>query len=124
MRSINLSLSASVIAITLAGCVSIDVTDAPATAAAIAPVETTVPAETNESDRVEVGNLVMEGIPEIPNEVKTRLRQYQNVRGHGFQDWTENGILISTRFGEVSQNSPSCSPAGRTQADYVLQRAD
>jgi len=112
MHSTKLTLSASIIAISLAGCVSIDVTETPEAEVAIAPVETTVTAETKDSDRVEIGNLVMEGIPEIPSEVKARLRQYQNVRGHGFQDWTENGILISTRFGEVSQIHQVAHPRG------------
>ncbi|MEM1131878.1 MAG: prolyl oligopeptidase family serine peptidase [Pseudomonadota bacterium] len=68
--------------------------------------------ETSSSERVTRGNLVMEGIPDIPQEVSERLRQYQNVRGHGFQDWTEDGILISTRFGEVSQIHHVAAPLG------------
>ena len=52
------------------------------------------------SDRVTEGNLVMENIPKT---VRERLRQYQNVRGHNFSDWADEGILISTRFGETSQ---------------------
>lgn len=54
-------------------------------------------------ERVTEGNLVMENIPEIPADVSEGLRQYQNVRTHGFADWTDEGILITTRFGEVSQ---------------------
>ena len=54
-------------------------------------------------ERVTEGNLVMENIPEIPADVSEGLRQYQNVRTHGFADWTEEGILVTTRFGEVNQ---------------------
>jgi len=54
-------------------------------------------------ERVTDGNLVMENIPEIPAAVSEGLRQYQNVRTHSFADWTDQGILITTRFGEVSQ---------------------
>ncbi len=52
----------------------------------------------------EVGNLVLEDVPEIPLELKERLLQYQNVRGAGFRDWDtqSNAIMISTRFGETS----------------------
>ena len=51
------------------------------------------------------GNVVLDGIPEIPDEIGRQLNRYQNVRGAGFQDWTADGqgIYITTRFGEVSQ---------------------
>ena len=54
-------------------------------------------------ERVTEGNLVMENIPEIPAEVSEDLRRYQNVRTHGFADWTDRGVLVTTRFGEVNQ---------------------
>lgn len=112
MRSTHLTLTASVLAMTVAGCVSVQVTEAPEADALIAAVESAPTVEASANDRVEIGNLVMEGIPDIPSEVKARLRQYQNVRGHGFQDWTDNGILISTRFGEVSQIHHVAKPLG------------
>ncbi len=31
-------------------------------------------------ERIEKGNLVLEGVPEIPVRMSNRLRQYQNVR--------------------------------------------
>ena len=37
--------------------------------------------------RREVGNLVLEGIPEVPPELLDRLNQYQNMRGAGFRPW-------------------------------------
>lgn len=51
------------------------------------------------------GNLVMEDVPEIPQQIVDDLNQYQNVRSAPFRDFTANGksILVSTRFGEVSQ---------------------
>ncbi|MEL7232070.1 MAG: S9 family peptidase, partial [Pseudomonadota bacterium] len=74
-------------------------------------------AETGE--RVTEGNLVKESIPEIPAEVSERLRQFQNVRGHGFSDWADEGILIGTRFGEVSQVHHVKTPGGaRTQVTF------
>ncbi|MCR9269435.1 MAG: alpha/beta fold hydrolase [Hyphomonadaceae bacterium] len=110
----RLLLSSSLLTIALAGCVSIDVTETlSAETADDAPsVEAIMEPAADNNMRVEVGNLVMEGIPEIPTDVKERLRQYQNVRGHGFQDWTEDGILISTRFGEVSQIHQVTTPLG------------
>ena len=55
--------------------------------------------------RTEVGNLVLEDVPEIPEALKERLIQYQNVRSASFRDWQPDGsgIMISTRFGETSQ---------------------
>jgi dipeptidyl aminopeptidase/acylaminoacyl peptidase len=56
-------------------------------------------------ERVEQGNLVIEGIPEIPERVLGRLRPYQNTRSAGMRGWHPSGpgILISTRFAETSQ---------------------
>ena len=56
-------------------------------------------------DRREVGNLVIEGIPEIPDQVRQRILQYQNTRGATLLGWLpENrGILVRTRFGETDQ---------------------
>lgn len=55
-------------------------------------------------ERKEVGNLVMENIPEIPQPLKDRIFQYQNTRSASLQDWLhDGGILISTRFGETAQ---------------------
>jgi dipeptidyl aminopeptidase/acylaminoacyl peptidase len=53
----------------------------------------------------EIGNLVIDGIPDIPPRIVERMNQYQNVRSAGFLDWNPNGpgILISTRFAETSQ---------------------
>ncbi len=65
------------------------------------------------SARITKGSLVLEGVPEAPAELKERLTRYENVRGHGFQDWTgEGGILISTRFADVSQIHEVRSPGG------------
>lgn len=58
------------------------------------------------------GNLVIENIPEIPPGVKEVLRQYQNTREHRFSGWTANGVLIATRFGEVTQIHRVDTPMG------------
>lgn len=51
------------------------------------------------------GNLVMEDIPEIPQELVDSLNQYQNVRSAPFRGFTANGnsLFVTTRFGDVSQ---------------------
>lgn len=56
-------------------------------------------------ERIEKGNLIIEGIPEIPNRIVNKMMQYQNTRSATIQDWFPDGnkMLISTRFGETSQ---------------------
>lgn len=57
------------------------------------------------ADRKEVGNLVMEDVPEIPRRIIDRTTQYSNTRGVGLLqfDLDGTGILVSTRFGETAQ---------------------
>ena len=57
------------------------------------------------TDRVEIGNLVLEGIPEIPERLWERLDPYLHIRSASLQDWLPSGegLLIKTRFGETSQ---------------------
>lgn len=60
------------------------------------------------------GNVVLDGVPEIPPDLGALLNRYQNVRAASFQDWTEDGraIYITTRFGEVSQLHRVDRPGG------------
>jgi dipeptidyl aminopeptidase/acylaminoacyl peptidase len=72
-------------------------------------------------ERREVGNLVMEDIPEIPEELASRIQQYQNTRSASFADWLPDGqgILISTRFGNTAQLHTVLNPGGsRNQLTY------
>ncbi|MFW5701595.1 MAG: S9 family peptidase [Bacteroidota bacterium] len=70
-------------------------------------------ATAQEVERREQGNLVIENIPEIPAQLKNRLEQYQNTRSAGFAGWdaTDNGLFISTRFGETAQIHYVAGPA-------------
>ncbi len=69
---------------------------------------------TAQVERKELGNLVIENIPEIPQQLKDRIFQYQSTRSASFQDWLHNddGILISTRFGETAQFHKVNMPGG------------
>jgi dipeptidyl aminopeptidase/acylaminoacyl peptidase len=53
----------------------------------------------------EIGNLVLENIPEIPEAISERLNQYQSTREAAVVDWFNDGqgLLVSTRFGETAQ---------------------
>ena len=59
----------------------------------------------NAQERKEIGNMILEDVPEIPEDVKSRIQQYQNTRSASFVDWMPNdqGILMTTRFGNTAQ---------------------
>ncbi len=63
------------------------------------------PTEAQPVSRINRGNLIVEGVPEIPPSLRERLRLYQAVRGAQLMDWTPDSqsVLISTRFGETNQ---------------------
>lgn len=60
---------------------------------------------TAQIDKMEIGNLVIEGIPHIPKQLSEKLNQYQNTREAFIADWLADGsgMLILTRFGESAQ---------------------
>ncbi|MCH7760844.1 S9 family peptidase [candidate division TA06 bacterium] len=70
-----------------------------------------------ETNRIVKGNLVIEGIPDIPQRIIDRRLQYQNIRFAYLQDWDPSGegILISTRFAETSQFHWVRTPGGARQ---------
>lgn len=77
-----------------------------------APAAAQEPA-TEHIERIERGNLVIEGIPEIPQAVSERLRQYENARSARFTGFTEDGgMLIATRFAETGQIHKVGAPMG------------
>ncbi|HQU61001.1 MAG TPA: hypothetical protein PLU64_17460, partial [Saprospiraceae bacterium] len=53
----------------------------------------------------EIGNLLLENIPDIPETISERLNQYHSTREAFDVDWLydNKGLLISTRFGEAAQ---------------------
>lgn len=72
-------------------------------------------------ERKEVGNMILEDVPDIPEEIKSRLQQYQNTRSASFADWMPNdeGLLISTRFGNTNQLHIVNNPDGiRSQITF------
>jgi hypothetical protein len=63
------------------------------------------------------GTIVFENIPEIAPDIETELAPYSHVRGAGFRDWLphDKGILISTRFADVTQIHKVETPKGARQ---------
>jgi dipeptidyl aminopeptidase/acylaminoacyl peptidase len=81
-----------------------------------AAIMVAVPAAAQEGapiERIERGNLVIEGIPEVPQAVSDRLQQYENTRAAYFTGFTEDGgMLITTRFAETEQIHKVDEPMG------------
>lgn len=72
-------------------------------------------------ERREIGNLVLDGVPEIPKDVARRMSQYQNVRGAQLVDWAPggDGVYVTTRFGDTAQIHQVRSPgAWREQLTF------
>jgi dipeptidyl aminopeptidase/acylaminoacyl peptidase len=70
------------------------------------------------------GNLILEDIPTIPNSIKEDLSKFQNVRSAAFRGFNNQneGLFISTRFGNVSQLHLVKSPGGaRNQITYFQE---
>lgn len=75
------------------------------------------------SERREVGNLVFDGVPELPAELRERVAPYYNARSAVFEDWLPDGsMLIATRFGDVNQIHRVAAPgAARTQLTFFSE---
>jgi len=65
-------------------------------------------------EKKEVGNLILEGVPDIPPALVERMNQYQNTRSAGITSWSADGksMLMSTRFAETSQLHVLDHPGG------------
>ncbi|MBE5314446.1 MAG: S9 family peptidase [Xanthomonadales bacterium] len=65
------------------------------------------------AERIEVGNRVTEGVPELPADLIERLDRYQNTRPASFAGWaSDSELLIGTRFGETNQVHRVRAPLG------------
>jgi dipeptidyl aminopeptidase/acylaminoacyl peptidase len=72
------------------------------------------------------GNVILESVPEVPAELASRLRRYQNTRGAAFQDWAPggDGLFVTTRFGNTSQIHWVAEPGGsRRQLTFFEEPA-
>jgi protease II len=72
-------------------------------------------------EKKEIGNLIIEGIPDIPAALGERLHQYESTREAFATDWLpeDSGLLIITRLGESAQfHSVSRPGAVRKQLTF------
>jgi dipeptidyl aminopeptidase/acylaminoacyl peptidase len=75
-------------------------------------------------ERREEGNLVIEGIPEIPETLQQKMQQYSNTRSASLRDWLADdaGMLIATRFGETTQFHTLAGPGmARSQITFYAE---
>lgn len=71
--------------------------------------------------RVETGNRVSEGIPELPAALLKRLERYQEIQGAGFAGWlTDAELLIASRVADTTQIYRLREPDGEREqlTDY------
>jgi dipeptidyl aminopeptidase/acylaminoacyl peptidase len=76
---------------------------------------------------VERGPLRLEGIPQLPDRIRARMRQYLNVRHAFFADFEERGggILVQTRFADTVQVHRVARPLGaREQLTFYDEPVD
>ncbi|MFS0736023.1 alpha/beta fold hydrolase [Sphingomonas sp. 1P06PA] len=67
-----------------------------------------------------IGSATVQGVPEIPDDVRSAVQRYQNSRAALFEDWLPDGsMLIATRFGATQQLHHVAAPgAARTQITF------
>lgn len=80
----------------------------------------------DEPEKRQIGQMVLEGIPEWDDAVRQRMLQYLNVRGASLQSISADGrrILIATRFGDTTQLHVVDAPlAARRQVTFFDEPA-
>jgi dipeptidyl aminopeptidase/acylaminoacyl peptidase len=117
VRTLTLTLIGSLLALLLAALAPLAAaSDPPQGDAAGAEPAADGPAVA-EVRRVELGALLMENIPDVPNEIADTLFQYQQARAASFAGWlpAPQGMLITTRFGQTRQVHRVRDPLGDRQ---------
>jgi len=73
-----------------------------------------LPEKTVGQTKKEIGNLVIENIPDIPDELRERVNQYQNTREASPSSWSPGGsaMLMRTSSAETSQIDIIGNPGG------------
>ncbi|MFP6584802.1 MAG: hypothetical protein VCD00_19875 [Candidatus Hydrogenedentota bacterium] len=59
-------------------------------------------------------NLVLSGVPDIPTDLARNVGRYSEYRSAGFSGWLpgDDGMLITTRFGNATQIHRVSKPGG------------
>ena len=68
------------------------------------------------------GNLVVEGVPELPSGLRAQVLRYHNTRSASLLGWIGEGVLIATRFGDTTQLHRVAEPLGmRRQVTFFAE---
>ena len=91
-----------------------------AASAAVLTLAAAVPALAQPVERREIGNQILENVPEAPPAIRESLARYQNARSAFFDDWAPGGgMVITTRFGNTNQLHLVAAPgADRSQITF------
>ena len=76
---------------------------------------------TTAQDRRQIGNMILEDVPEVPQDIRDRIQQYQNTRSAMLADWLpgDGGMMIATRFANTMQLHTVQMPGGaRSQITF------
>ena len=91
-----------------------------AVAVGLASCTNAPPAYAPETARI--GNLLVSGVPAIPDVLRSRLQQYRNTRTARLLDWLDEGVLVTTRFGNSPQLHRVRVPGGaREQLSFFAE---
>lgn len=93
------------------------------TPVALAALSLSLAVAAAEPPPIERGNLLFDGLPEIPAAFSEHLNQFQQTRSASLEGWLADGsILIGTRFGETTQLHRVLRPGGaRTQLTFFAE---
>ncbi len=73
------------------------------------------PAEGIIAEACRSGALVLRDVPDVPDSVIERLQTYQNTRTANLLGWLDDGLLVTTRFGQSNQLHRLSRPMGARQ---------
>ena len=83
------------------------------------------PSETPKSAEVPplvAPNLVVDGVPSVPESILAGLDRYRNTRSASLLGWIGDGILIATRFGNTTQLHRVDDASRHAPPDHLLPR--
>lgn len=71
------------------------------------------------SERVTNGNVVSQGVPEVPEVLVQDMQRYRNTRSATFAGFIDGQLLVKTRFGETRQLHRVAAP-GQARAQFTF----
>lgn len=97
------------LALTLSACAGTSASDSAAGSTSMAA----------SSDRVTKGNVVSQGLPEVPASLVQDMQRYRNTRSASFAGFLDGQLLIKTRFGETNQLHRVSGP-GQARSQFTF----